>query len=333
MAEDNPLGLGYTPTINDAVQGVVDYGGAVARFYRKAIPEFFTNVRRSIKEEAETPVPVTDTINPLKFGEELVQGVSKIESQVLEPVAQFAENLGAPEALAGGIAFGVGMILPGPSAGSIRMTRVGKQFPEVAEQASRYMGEAESYLKQTGSLKGYPRFVDPKGVEYLPRPKGKKPGGEPRLAMSPKSVKEAYTKTRKGRDVTSDSFEAFQRAEFNRMVKQGKSDLIGQLADTPSYVEHNRRLSSPFWKTARAKGQKPGDVDNLTQLFDLDFKKFKDKVDSTLDRMPNSPVDAFYDPLTESIVVENVKTGKQLGIIDPSKGIKEQLNRYVQKTL
>lgn len=271
--------------------------------------------------------PVTDVIS---------SGIDK----VMDLYSQSALGVAEEEAfkigsnIAGPIGgFLLGTLVPGPSAGSIRMTRVGKQFPEIAEQASKYMGEAEGYLKKTGSLKGYPRFVDPEGVEYLPRPKGKKPTGEPRLAMSPKSVKEAYAKTRKGRDVTSDSFEAFQRSEFDKMVKQGKSDLIAQLTNTPSYVEHDRRLSSPFWKTARAKGQKPGDVDNLTQVFDLDFKKFKDKVDSTLDRMPNSPVDAFYDPLTESIVVENLKTGKQLGIIDQSKDIKEQLNRYAQKAL
>ena len=111
MEEENPLGLNYTPTISDAFEGAVNYLGGVARFYKKTVPEFFTNVRRGIKEEAETPAPVTDTINPLTFSEELVQGVSKIESQVLEPVAQFAENLGASEALAGGIAFGVGMVL------------------------------------------------------------------------------------------------------------------------------------------------------------------------------------------------------------------------------
>jgi len=133
MEEENPLGLNYTPTISDAFEGAVNYLGGVARFYKKTVPEFFTNVRRGIKEEAETPAPVTDTINPLTFSEELVQGVSKIESQVLEPVAQFAENLGASEALAGGIAFGVGMVLPGPdfSRGAASYQRLIKRSQEI----------------------------------------------------------------------------------------------------------------------------------------------------------------------------------------------------------
>lgn len=139
MEEDNPLGLGYTPTFGDAIQGAVDYAGGVVRFYQKAVPEFFTNIRRGIKEEAKTPVPVTDTINPLKLGEELVQGVSRMESQVLEPVAQFAEKLGAPEALAGGIAFGVGMVLPGPdiNRGAASYQRLIKRSQEVEKLSTK----------------------------------------------------------------------------------------------------------------------------------------------------------------------------------------------------
>jgi len=219
--------------------------------------------------------------------------------------------------------------------GSIRLrkTKVGKQFPEVAESASKYMDEAEAYLKQQGSLEGYPRFTDPTGAEYLPRAKGAKASGEPRLAMSPMSVKQAYTNTRKGRDVTSDSFEKFQRKQFDQMVKENKADLMVQFAEMPSYVEHNRRLSSPYWKTARAKGQKAGDVDNLTQLFDLDFKNFKDNVDKALDRITDSPIDAFYDPMVDSIVVENIKTGKRLGYLDQGLNIQEQLSRFIDKAL
>jgi len=214
--------------------------------------------------------------------------------------------------------------------GSIRLrkTKVGKQFPEVAESASKYMDEAEAYLKQQGSLEGYPRFTDPTGEKYLVRQRG---GG--RLAMSPMSVKQAYTNTRKGRDVTSDSFEKFQRKQFDQMVKENKTDLMVQFAEMPSYVEHNRRLSSPYWKTARAKGQKAGDVDNLTQLFDLDFKNFKDNVDKALDRITNSPVDAFYDPMVDSIVVENIKTGKRLGYLDQGLDIQEQLSRFIDRAL
>ena len=159
MEEDNPLGLGYTPTFGDAIQGAVDYVGGVVRFYQKTVPEFFTNVRRSIKEEAETPVPVTDTINPLKFGEELVQGVSRIESQVLEPVAQFAEKLGAPEALAGGIAFGVGMVLPGPdfSRGAASYQRLIKRSQEVERlstkiQEYRAIGKTSRAAKNEAKL-------------------------------------------------------------------------------------------------------------------------------------------------------------------------------------
>jgi len=250
------------------------------------------------------------------------------------------KSVGSAKAVNGGVRFisnindaadGLKLYSGIPLPTNIRRTRVGQAFPEVAESASKYMDEAETYLKQQGSLKGYQRFTDPEGKDYLVRPRGTNPDGTTRLAMSPMSVKQKYSNVRRGRDVTSDEFEAFQRQQFNQMVKQTKSDTMVQFADMPSYVEHNRRLSSPYWKTARGKGQKAGDVDNLSQLFDLDFKTFKDNVDKALDRISDSPIDAYYDPLVDSIVVENIKTGKQLGYLDQSKPIKQQLEQFMRK--
>ena len=71
MEEENPLGFNYTPTFGDAVQGAVDYVGGVVRFYQKAVPQFFTGVRRGIKEEAETPVtPATGVESVTKLPQE-----------------------------------------------------------------------------------------------------------------------------------------------------------------------------------------------------------------------------------------------------------------------
>jgi len=291
-------------------------GGAI-RFAGQKVSEF----QQGFKEATSFLDPVEDVVT------KTMQAESKLpSSRAVEGAQILAERANVPSVLIpllGIVSVGGGIRL--------RKTKVGKQFPEVAESASKYMDEAEAYLKQKGSLEGYPRFVDPAGAEHLPRPKGTKPSGEPRLALSPMSVKQAYTNVRKGRDVTSDEFEKFQRQQFNQMVKQTKSDTMVRYADMPSYVEHNRRLSSPFWKTARAKGQKAGDVDNLSQLFDLEFKTFKDNVDKALDRITDSPIDAYYDPLVDSIVVENIKTGKQLGYLDQTTDIKTQLNKYIQK--
>ena len=291
-------------------------GGAI-RFAAQKVTEF----QQAFKEATPFLDPVED------LATKAMEAESKLPAGLAaEGAMTLGERVGLPSVLLPLL----GMVSAG---GGIRLrrTKVGTQFPEVAESASKYMDEAEVYLKQRGSLEGYPRFVDPAGAEHLPRPKGTKPSGEPRLALSPMSVKQAYTNVRKGRDVTSDAFEAFQRRQFNQMVKQTKSDTMVQYADMPSYVEHNRRLSSPFWKTARAKGQKAGDVDNLSQLFDLEFKTFKDNVDKALDRIPDSPIDAYYDPLVDSIVVENIKTGKQLGYLNQTTDIKTQLNKYIQK--
>lgn len=301
-------------------------GGAV-----KTVTEFYEDVSETVRSITPEPInKISDDLTGLietAYQQSPMGVADEGASIVAEKVGQFNPTAG----LATGLVLGA--VVPGPSKGGIRLTRVGRQFPEAAEQASKYMDEADEYLKTSGSLKGYPRFTDPTGAEYLPRPKGKTSSGGTRLALTPKTVKEAYTKTRKGRDVTSSEFEAFQRNQFNKLIKDGKSDLISQLTDQPSYIEHNRRLSSPFWKTARAKNQAAGDVDNLTQVFDLEFKTFKDNVDKILDNTKDSPIDAFYDPIIESVVVENIKTGERLGLLDQTKDIKKQLNRYTQKAL
>lgn len=340
--EGNPLGLDYTslPDIGEQLRAGVDfYKGLGSRFMGAVtlIPDFLSQFREANKAQAEKTYEPTS--NLIKEVIELPESYASAESRMAEGVGNLVGQIpGVPKVVEDASVLAASILSPFPSEvnllpmlGTIRLTKVGKQFPELAETASKYMDDAETYLKKHGSLEGYPRFIDPEGAEYLPRPKGKKLDGTPRLAMSPMSVKQAYTNTRKGRDVTSDAFEAFQRKQFNQMVRQNKTDLLMQYAEMPSYVEHNRRLSSPFWETARAKGQKAGDVDNLSQLFDLDFKNFKDNVDKALDRIPNSPIDAFYDPLVDSIVVENIKTGRQLGYLNQTDDIKTQLTKYIQK--
>ena len=118
MEEENPLGLNYTPTFGDAVQGAVDYVGGVVRFYQKAVPQFFTGVRRGIKEEAETPVtPATGVESVTK----LPQEYARTESRFLEQVASGVEAIGLPEPVAGAAALAVSPFLPGPAEAGLIM--------------------------------------------------------------------------------------------------------------------------------------------------------------------------------------------------------------------
>ena len=110
MEEDNPLGLGYTPTFGDAVQGAVNYAGGVVRFYQKAVPEFLTGVRRGIKEEAEAPVTPTTGVESVT---QLPQEYARTESRFLEQVASGAEAVGLPEPVAGAAALGASFLYPG----------------------------------------------------------------------------------------------------------------------------------------------------------------------------------------------------------------------------
>lgn len=115
MEEDNPLGLGYTPTIGDAFEGAVNYINGAVRFYQKTVPQFLTGVRRAIKEESEAPSPITGTLNPIQAVGELTTAYSQAESTALEQVASGAEALGLPEPVAGAAALAVSPFLPGPA--------------------------------------------------------------------------------------------------------------------------------------------------------------------------------------------------------------------------
>lgn len=109
MEEDNPLGLSYTPNVGDALQGLVNYGKGVARFYLKEVPAFFTGVRRAVKEESATPS--SGGLGP----EALAKDYSKSESRIAEKVASGVETLGLPEPVAGAAALAASTLLPGPA--------------------------------------------------------------------------------------------------------------------------------------------------------------------------------------------------------------------------
>lgn len=148
MEEDNPLGLGYTPTFGDAIQGAVNYAGGVVRFYQKTVPEFLTGVRRGIKEEAEAPSPITGTLNPIKGADELATAYTQAESAALEKVASGVEALGLPEPVAGAAALGASFFIPGPAemglitkGGATMLGAVTINNPKVLKTTGRKLGE------------------------------------------------------------------------------------------------------------------------------------------------------------------------------------------------
>ena len=174
MEEDNPLGLGYTPTFGDAIQGIVDYGGAVARFYQKGIPQFLTGVRRGIKEEAEAPSPITGTLNPIKGAGELTTAYSQAESAALEKVASGVEALGLPEPVAGAAALAVSPFIPGPaeigliSKGGTAMMGLTVTDPRfIAKGVRQGIAETEEFAPGVQTLRGLAADVKAKQTGYL----------------------------------------------------------------------------------------------------------------------------------------------------------------------
>jgi len=295
----------------------------------KTTTEFYEDVSETVR--SITPEPINKLADDLTglVKTAYQQSPMGIADEGASIVAEKVGQLNPTAGFAAGLVLGA--VVPGPSKGGIRLTRVGRQFPEVAEQASDFLNNAAKYAEKHGSLQGYGRFQDPTGKLYKARPRGKNADGTQRFAVSPEEVQRAYTKKRNALDTQSSKLEKFERANFEASVAKEKQDLIFQQSGLPYYKEHNRRLNSPFWKSARAKNQTAGDIDNLSIVNNLEFKTFKDNVDKILDNTKDSPIDAFYDPMIESVVVENIETGKRLGLLDQTKDIKAQLNRYARK--
>lgn len=155
--EGNPLGLNYnyTPTAGDAFNGVVNYLGGVARFYKKTVPQFFTGVRRGIKEEAELPSPLTNTLNPIQAAGELTTGWAQSESKYLEQVASGTETFvkktplkSISEPIAGGVALATSYFVPGlaevgliSKGGAALLGAVTINNPKVLKTTGRQFGE------------------------------------------------------------------------------------------------------------------------------------------------------------------------------------------------
>ena len=118
--EGNPLGLNYTPTIGDAVQGIQDYGRTVINFWGgvvRTVPQALTSYRESIREEAAKPstFATSTSINPIKELGSLSEDYAASEAKAMESVASGLESVGVPTPLAGAAAGIAGAFLPGPT--------------------------------------------------------------------------------------------------------------------------------------------------------------------------------------------------------------------------
>jgi len=151
--EGNPLGLNYTPTIGDAVQGIQDYGRTVISFWGgavKAVPQALTSYRESIREEAAKPstFATSTSINPIKELGSLSEDYATSEAKTMESVASGLESVGVPTPLAGAAAGIAGAFLPGPTdvnlamkGGSALLGAVTINNPKVLKTTGRQLGE------------------------------------------------------------------------------------------------------------------------------------------------------------------------------------------------
>jgi hypothetical protein len=308
-------------------QGVLKKAAGVVQFGLGQAKQ----AQQSIRQATSFLDPVERAVNSL------MQAESRLPSgRVAQGAGIVAEKAGIPSIalpLLGVVGVGAGI--------RFRSTRVGKQFPEAAEAASQHMEGAYTYIKAkkstdpTKPLLGYPNFVDPTGEQWVLRSKGQLKDGTPRVAFTPLKEKQASATKRTARDVPSGSKEKFERGQFLQAHQEGKTllkeNLVAREAGFEPYIEHGRRLNSPYWSSERAKGTKPGDPENLFSLPDPEFKRFKDSAERLLDQNPNSPIDVYLDPEIGELVVENLTTGKRLGYLDESKPVKQQLEQFTLK--
>lgn len=308
-------------------QQLLNLGKGAIKFASQKIQE----VQQTVKQLTPALDPVENLVNKAMSAE------SRLPSgRAAQGAGIIAERVGVPSyalPLLGIVSVGAGI--------KLRPTRVGRQFPEVAPAASQHIDEAYKYIQAkkstdpTKPLLGYPNFVDPAGEQWVLRPKGQLKDGTPRVAFTPLKEKQVSADKRRVRDIPSGSQEKFERAQFMEAHKEGKTlmseNLIAREAGFEPYIEHGRRLNSPYWTSARAQGAKPGDPDNLFSLPDPQFKKFKDSAERLLDQIPNSPIDIYLHPKIGELVVENINTGKKLGYLEETKPIKDQLQQFINK--
>ena len=329
-------GIGYVrKTLDDNGLGVInDAADAVGNAYDQSV-EFIsekTNLDKRIVGFA------TDAAISAATGGAFTAAYKSVgTAKAVGGGVKFISNVNS---VADGLQLYAGVPMPGLST-KVRKTRVGKAFPEAAEAASKHVDDAYEYMQKGLSgdpkkpLLGFENFVDPEGKEWVVRPKETLPDGSRRIAFTPKDEKVASQTKRTAKDVASDSDQNFQRGQFMGVHRDGKAmmadDLIAQSAGFEPYIEHGRRINSPFWNSSRAKGLKPGDPDNLFSLADPKFKAFKDQAERLLDQDPGSPIDILLDPEIGELIVEDLRTGKQLGYLDESKPVKAQLEAFKKK--
>ena len=308
---------------------ILQMGDGLIRFAGQKLRQ----LQQTVKQATPFLDPIVDIANKAMDAEsKLPSGLAAQGAGIL------AEKIGIPT-----IALPLMGVVSTATGIRFRPTRVGRQFPEAAQAASEHIDKGYTYIKTkqsanpTKPLLGFPNFVDPKGEEWVLRAKGKLPDGTPRVAFTPLKEKQTTQAKRTAKDVTSGPEEAFERAQAMQAHTEGKSlmkeNLIAREAGFEPYIEHGRRINSPYWTSERAKGIKPGDPENLFSLPNPEFKRFKDSAERLLDQKPNSPIDIYLDPEIGELVVENLATGKRLGYLDESKPVKEQLEQFTRKAL
>ena len=265
MEEDNPLGLGYTPTVGDAFEGAVNYLGGVARFYQKTVPQFFTGVRRAIKEEAEAPSPITGTLNPIQAAGELTTAYSQAESTALEQVASGAEALGLPEPVAGAAALAVSPFLPGLAEMSLvtkggAATLMGLTVTDprfIAKGVTKGVGQSKLYKTGVQKL----RKLEKDGIIKRKLYQEQFDTG----VITEKQLKSRLQKLKKREDASYSTLGTVEDPDIFEVPSQVQRDPIDPSLPAHQHHAAGKAMTTPWVKQAL----KLGDDDDVVAFFEF----------------------------------------------------------------
>jgi hypothetical protein len=201
------------------------------------------------------------------------------------------------------------------------------------DQRGQLKDQLFEHTQATGGTRGFGQ-IEVDGVPVKPKAR---PGNISKVTQgsdfkfNKKSGTQAADAKRAVRDKPSSAEAKFERQQFNEMhrdaVSMSKEDLMYQAAGATPYLEHKRRLNSPFWNTKRANGKSAGDADNLITLFDPDFKAFKDSAERYIERNWSN-YDLIMDDFGD-LAIEDIRTGKIVGYLNQSDDYKAQLDQIL----
>ena len=265
MEQNNPLGLNYTPTLKDGIDGTVNYLGGVARFYQQKVPQFLIGVRRGIAAEAaELSQPRNGIENVTNFAGDYMRA----EARVLDGIATGVERLGLPEPVAGAAALVVSPFIPGPAEMGL-ITKGGSALLGLTMTDPRFLKGIKAGVSELPENRAALDQLDA-GMENIAR---RRAALTEKYADDPGRLQRKLTKLKKEEDGVISTLDnvpgesiAYGRKSATNVdpTEPTRSNLRGELVSNPAHQHHmaGKAQTAEFVRAMR----RVGDDDDLVAM-------------------------------------------------------------------